>query len=104
MPNGIVNAMKKETLHIDQAGRIVLPKPLRERFNLLPGDKLQVSTEGQTIKLEPTHPAGALVRKGSVLVFRGEFNEPVTTDLVQEILAEDRERPHVPTPAKRRNK
>ena len=104
MPNGMINGMKKEMLHIDKAGRVVLPKPLRERFNLLPGDKLSVSIENQTIKLEPTHPGGTLVRKGSVLVFRGEVHEPVTADLVQEMLAQDRGQLETTTRAKRPKK
>jgi AbrB family looped-hinge helix DNA binding protein len=86
--------MKSAMLRIDRAGRVVLPKPLREQFNLLPGDTLRLSVEGQSIKLEPTAAAGSLVRKGSVLVFRGEFNPPVTTELVEELITEERESRH----------
>jgi AbrB family looped-hinge helix DNA binding protein len=89
--NGTLNAMKTETIQIDKAGRVVLPKPLREHFNLLPGDKLRLSVEGKAIKLEPTDVAGSLVRKGRVLVFRGEFSEPLTAAKVDELLQETRE-------------
>src|SRR5580658_9942426 len=71
MTNGIVDAMKTETIQIDKAGRVVLPKPLREQFHLLPGDKLRLSVERNGFRLEPTEAGGELVRKGSVLVFTG---------------------------------
>ena len=86
-----MNAMKNETIQIDKAGRVVLPKPLREHFNLLPGDKLRLSVEGNGFRLEPTDAGGELVRKGSVLVFTGSFPEPITTAQVNELIEQDRE-------------
>ncbi len=83
--------MKTETIQIDKAGRVVLPKPLRDEFNLVAGDKLRVSIDGKTIKLEPTASAGLLVRKGGVLVFTGEFAEPITTEMVEGLIEEERE-------------
>lgn len=78
--------MTTEPIQIDKAGRVVLPKPLREQFNLLPGDKLRLSVEGSGFRLEPTDTGGELVRKGSVLVFTGGFAEPITTAKVNELL------------------
>ena len=86
-----MNAMKNETIQMDAAGRVVLPKPLRAQFNLLPGDRLRLSVEGNSFKLEPTNGGGALVRKGSVLVFTGAFAEPITTAKVNDLLQQDRE-------------
>jgi AbrB family looped-hinge helix DNA binding protein len=77
--------MKNETIQIDKAGRVVLPKFLREQFNLAPGDKLRLSVEGNGFRLEPTDSGGKLVRKGSVLVFTGGFAEPITTRKVNEL-------------------
>jgi AbrB family looped-hinge helix DNA binding protein len=91
MANGIVNAMKTELIRMDKAGRVVLPKPLRDQFNLLPGDKLRLSVDGKSIKLEPTDAAGTLVRKGSVMIFRGDFVEPITTAKVDQLLEESRD-------------
>ena len=51
------------TTHFD----VVPPKPLREQFNLLPGDKLRLSLEGNDFRLEPTDAGRGLVRKGSAL-------------------------------------
>ena len=83
--------MKADFIQIDKAGRVVLPKPLREQFNLLPGDKLRLSVEGNGFRLEPTDPGGRLVREGSVLVFSGDFNEPITNEKVNELLEQERE-------------
>jgi AbrB family looped-hinge helix DNA binding protein len=83
--------MKAETIQMDKAGRVVLPKPLRRRFNLVAGDKLRLSVEGNSIKLEPAEPGGRLARKGSVLVFRGEFAEPINSEMVQRLIDEERE-------------
>ena len=83
--------MKTETIQIDKAGRVVLPKPLREQFNLVAGDKLRVSVEGTGFKLEPTNVSGELVRQGSVLVFTGEFAERVTSEKVREMIEQERE-------------
>ncbi len=81
--------MKTDVIQIDKAGRVVLPKPLREQFNLLPGDKLRLSIEGNSFKLEPAQPGGKLVREGSVLVLTG--GETLTTEEVNELIERDRE-------------
>jgi AbrB family looped-hinge helix DNA binding protein len=91
MPNGKLNVMKTEMIQIDKAGRVVLPKPLRDQFNLLPGDKLRLSIEGNSFRLEPTEGGGKLVRRGSVLVFTGDFVEQITTAKVEELIAHERE-------------
>jgi AbrB family looped-hinge helix DNA binding protein len=83
--------MKTETIQMDKAGRVVLPKPLRDQFNLLPGDKLLLSVQGNSFRLEPAPSGGKLVRKGSVLVFTGGFAQPVTTEKVTELIEQDRE-------------
>ncbi len=83
--------MSTGTIQIDKAGRVVLPKLLRQQFNLEPGDKLRLSVEGNSIKLEPADTGGKLVRKGSVLVFVGDFVEPVTTASVENLLSGQRE-------------
>lgn len=83
--------MKRETIQIDKAGRVVLPKNVRETLNLVPGDKLRLSVEGNGIKLEPTDPGGTIVRKGSVLVFCGDFAEQITAAKVEELIERERE-------------
>jgi AbrB family looped-hinge helix DNA binding protein len=83
--------MKNDTIQIDKAGRVVLPKPLREQFNLVPGDRLRLFVEGNGFRLEPTETGGKLIKKGSVLVFSGGFEEPITTAKVTDIIEQERE-------------
>ena len=61
MAHGILYAMKATTVPIDKAGRVVLPKWVREEANLLPGDELKVSLDGQRIQLEPAVQDAGLV-------------------------------------------
>lgn len=82
--------MKRAMIPIDKAGRIVLPKPLRKRLSLLPGDKLSVTMEGNSIRLTPAGGGGGLVRKGSVLVFRG-LNATITADEIEDLIDQQRE-------------
>jgi AbrB family looped-hinge helix DNA binding protein len=84
--------MKSDAIQMDKAGRIVLPKQVREHFNLLPGDTLRLSADEKGIRLEPVDPAGTLVRKGNILVFRGGFGERLTSELVESLIREERER------------
>ena len=57
---------------IDNAGRLVVPKPLREQFNLTPGCELEIEAgvNGITLRRADTEPA--LVRKEGILVHHGK--------------------------------
>ena len=64
-------------LTIDRAGRIVLPKPLRDELQLSPGDALEVDKLGEEITLRPVRGSGPLRKKRGVWVFRtGEALTP----------------------------
>ncbi|MGH9550162.1 MAG: AbrB/MazE/SpoVT family DNA-binding domain-containing protein, partial [Terriglobales bacterium] len=41
------------TLTIDKAGRIVLPKPVREALQISPGDSLELESSEDQILLRP---------------------------------------------------
>jgi len=51
---------------IDKAGRLVIPKPLRERLGLRPG-VVEVSEEGTGLRVEPV-AGDTLVERGGRLV------------------------------------
>src|SRR5438105_2132050 len=91
LENGIVKSWIRGTIQIDGAGRVVLPKPVRDKFNLAPGDKLRFCADENGIHLEPVASGGQLVRKGSALVFRGEFAKLVTTEMISRLVEEDRD-------------
>ena len=56
---------------IDRFGRIVLPKKLRENFNLEPGSQIRIEESGQEIILKPIHGEPNLRLKEGILVFSG---------------------------------
>lgn len=57
---------------IDHAGRIVVPKPLRDALGLVPGTKLDVSVYGAGLQIVPAGRTARLVEEGGVLVATGE--------------------------------
>lgn len=57
---------------IDQAGRVLLPKPLRDALGLLPGTKVDVSWYGAGLQLVPAGRTARLVQEDDVLVATGE--------------------------------
>jgi AbrB family looped-hinge helix DNA binding protein len=60
------------SVQIDQAGRIVLPKPLRDLFRLRRGDTLRVEVRGDVIELRPARKGSRLGRINGVLVLASE--------------------------------
>jgi AbrB family looped-hinge helix DNA binding protein len=51
------------TLVMDKAGRLVLPKPIRERMRLRPGARLRVEIVGEKLELTEEVPEVKIVRK-----------------------------------------
>ena len=60
---------------IDGAGRLVIPKKIRDEMNLFPGTELEIGTEGGEIRLRLAGVAPRLIRKDGVLVFDGGGSE-----------------------------
>ena len=75
-------------LKIDKAGRVVLPKPMRDRFGLRAGSDLEIreTSEGIVLKLADQKPS--LIKKGRFWVHTGEL--PPGYDILKAI-DEDRE-------------
>ena len=65
---------------IDQAGRVVLPKPIRDALGLLPGTKVDITPYGAGAQLVPAGRTARLVEENGVLVAAGET--PVDDDVV----------------------
>ena len=79
---GIISGMKNLIVQMDQAGRVVLPKPLRERFRLHGGDSLTLEIKGDAIELRPQKANLRLERVNGVLVLSNEMS--LRGDLVSE--------------------
>ena len=65
-------------LTLDKAGRIVLPKSLRDQLKLAPGDALDLDFEGDVITLRPVRGSAPLTKERGVWVFR--TGRPLTAE------------------------
>jgi AbrB family looped-hinge helix DNA binding protein len=76
-------------LTIDKAGRIVVPKPLRERLGLKPGTELEVFDEPGGMLLRRVEEVPALVKLDGLWVHRGTAQPGANWDrLLQEVREE----------------
>ncbi len=82
--------MKNDVVPIDQAGRIVLPKNVRQELAIKPGDTFKVSIEGVAVTLTPNKESSGFMRKGKALVFATVGDETLSGETVQEILESGR--------------
>jgi AbrB family looped-hinge helix DNA binding protein len=69
------------TLTVDKAGRVVLPKPVREELQLAPGDSLELESSEDRIVLRPARGKGRMYKKQGVWVFHSGV--PLTQDVVE---------------------
>ncbi|MEP6538602.1 MAG: AbrB/MazE/SpoVT family DNA-binding domain-containing protein [Bryobacteraceae bacterium] len=76
------------TLKIDNAGRVILPKPVRDRLGLRAGSELEMRETAEGLVLKPAERRPSLIRKGSFLIHSGEI--PAGYDILKAI-DEDRE-------------
>jgi AbrB family looped-hinge helix DNA binding protein len=75
---------------LDRAGRVVLPKTLRDELHLSPGDTLDVTVKGDEVTLRPRRGATPLQKERGVWVFR--TGEPLTARETEETLRNIRAR------------
>jgi AbrB family looped-hinge helix DNA binding protein len=73
-------------LTLDRAGRVLIPKSLRQKLRLGPGDALQLNSEGDEITLRPVRAKALLKKEKGVWVYQGEPTQVSIPDLI------DRER------------
>ena len=79
-------------LTIDKAGRVVIPKPVREQLQLEPGDTLEMENAGEHITLRPVRGTGPLAKEHGVWVFRTGNPLPAsTTDELLQRIREERD-------------
>ncbi len=76
-------------LTLDKAGRIVIPKPLREELRLEPGDDLEMESCGEEITLRPVRGTGPLTQEYGVWVFR--TGQPMGASATDDMLRQIRE-------------
>jgi AbrB family looped-hinge helix DNA binding protein len=71
-------AFMNATAEIDKAGRLVVPKKMRDALHLVPGTRLSLRQEGTSIVVQPEAVSGGLRWKNGVPVF--EFGRPLPPD------------------------
>jgi AbrB family looped-hinge helix DNA binding protein len=69
-------------ISIDKAGRVVLPKSLREKMRVEAGDDLLVEAEGDRITLRPVRQEALLKKEYGIWVYQGEPSDASIPDLI----------------------
>ena len=76
-------------LSMDRAGRVVLPKPIRERLQLEPGESLEIESFEDHIVLRPIRRHATMRKELGVLVF--DTSEPLSASDVRETIEKVRD-------------
>src|SRR5512146_1381782 len=58
------------TVAIDSAGRVVIPKTVRDALHLAPGDILSLEADGESVTLRCLRPGSPLKKERGIWVFR----------------------------------
>jgi AbrB family looped-hinge helix DNA binding protein len=70
------------TISSDKTGRIVIPKPLRDKLGLEAGSDLQIECDGDQITLRPIRPEPLMVKKLGIWVYNGEIPDIDIVDFI----------------------
>ncbi|MGA8431632.1 MAG: AbrB/MazE/SpoVT family DNA-binding domain-containing protein [Candidatus Sulfotelmatobacter sp.] len=76
------------TLTIDKAGRVVLPKPVRDEMQLRAGDSLELESSEDRIVLRPRRGGTGLYKKQGIWVF--STGEPISAEATNKVLQDVR--------------
>ncbi len=69
---------------IDKAGRIVIPKPVRDTLGLQPGDALELESTAESMTIRPLRESMPLRQERGVWVYRS--GKPLPAGVVEETL------------------
>lgn len=76
---------------MDAAGRIVIPKPLRQRLHFVAGEALVLRERDGRLEIEPAPtPMSLEARKGGVVAVPRDSLPPLTDEIVRETLERSR--------------
>jgi AbrB family looped-hinge helix DNA binding protein len=73
---------------IDKAGRLVIPRSLRDRIGLSAGGEVELELDGAAVRIEPVAGTG-LREEGGLLVIPAS-GVPITAASVRELVDADR--------------
>lgn len=77
------------TVTIDKAGRIVIPKKVRDRLHIEPGDNLILEAQGERVVLRPVESNVGLQKEHGIWTFRS--NTPLSLEEANQIVRSTRE-------------
>jgi AbrB family looped-hinge helix DNA binding protein len=84
-PRGILATMKAT---IDKAGRLVIPRPLRERIGLAAGGTVEIELEGAGLRIRPV--SGSQFREQEDLLVMPRTGTSIEDAFVRELIDADR--------------
>ena len=93
-------AFVNTTVTVDKAGRIVIPKQMREELRLESGDSLALESEGERVTLRPLRASTPLQMERGVWVFRG--SKPLSLAEANRLIRATREQRDDRIPGERR--
>jgi bifunctional DNA-binding transcriptional regulator/antitoxin component of YhaV-PrlF toxin-antitoxin module len=73
---------------MDKAGRLVIPRILRDRIGLAQGGDVELELDGAAVRIEPV--SGSDLREEDGLLFIPASGTPITTAEVRELIDADR--------------
>ena len=83
------NGRMELTITIDKAGRVVIPKEIRDKLRLGAGDNLILNCEGETLTLRPIYAGAPLRKEHGIWVFHG--GKPLSLEEANRIVHDVRE-------------
>jgi AbrB family looped-hinge helix DNA binding protein len=87
MAYGIIDGMK---LTLDKSGRVVLPKPLRQRLGFRAGTTFEAMEASGGLLLRPVTQRPSLVERNGFLVHTGEISPAFDWQQLSEDLEQER--------------
>ena len=92
MVNGIINGMPttRTKLNIDKAGRLVLPKSLRDRLGFTPDSHLEAVEQPNGVLIKKAGERPAMVKVDGLWVHQGTSEPGAPWDSVVESVREER--------------
>jgi AbrB family looped-hinge helix DNA binding protein len=81
-----------KTITLDKAGRVVLPKDLRDKLRLEAGDELLVEETGEQIILRPARAQATLRKERGVWVYQGQQGTQRSNESLADLIDAAREK------------
>jgi len=82
-------AIMTAKLTLDKAGRVVIPKRLRDELHMAAGDSFELESTGERIVLKPVREEGRMFKKRGMWVFR--TGKPLSAEDVDAVIQSVRE-------------